>query len=73
MEFLQIWRLAGVASSSGHFTNDICNNHRFVYCLAVEKRWKPCQYQGIFLNIRQKGSNCLVAKLQKIIQFLDNM
>jgi hypothetical protein len=48
MEFLQVWRLAGVASSSGHFANDICNIHRFVYCLAVEKRWKPFQCQGVF-------------------------
>jgi len=42
MGFLQVWRLAGVASSSGHFANGIYNIHRFVYCLAVEKRWKPC-------------------------------
>jgi len=32
MEFLQVWRLAGVASLSGHCANDIGNSHRFVYC-----------------------------------------
>jgi len=66
MEFLQVWRLAGVASSSGHFVNDIGNIHRFVYCLVVEKRWKPCQCQSGFLNSRQKGSNC------PIIAFLNH-
>jgi len=43
MEFLQVWRLAGVSSSSGRFVNDIGNIHRFVYCLAIENRWKPWQ------------------------------
>ncbi len=34
--------------------------YRFVYCLAIETRWKPRQCYDGFLNSRQKGSNCLM-------------
>jgi hypothetical protein len=28
--------------------------------LAIEKRWKACPCWGVFLNIRQNGSFCLI-------------